>query len=203
MAELNFYKGLEANLPNNRDENTFYVTTDGGKLILGSNVWQANLSLDTVILTSARTDGNYILYMNDKEIFSVPIMMWDVEYHLIGCTLSDNSVEIEHSHNYTSTITKNGDNFQFKSCSIIVGGVDRTNECFDSVNMTINISNIKSNIIISIEFEELVDSVGTITNNEIYLYEDKLASDTYTLYYEDENNNILDSFGKITDEATI
>lgn len=205
MADLSFYKGLDANLPssNDRDQNTFYITTDTGKLILGSNLWQANLSLDSVELTSARTDGNYVLYMNGAEIFSVPIMMWDVEYNLIGCSLSDTSTEIEHGHDYSATITPNGEDFEFKKCSIIVGGVDKTSTCFDSVNNTININNIKASIIISLEYEEIADSVGVITDNEIYLYEDKLGSGTYTLYYEDENNNILDSFGTITDEATI
>ena len=79
MSELKILKGLDVNLPSSseRDENAFYVTTDTGKLILGSNLWQANLSLDTVELSSARTDSNYVLYMNGKEIFSVPIMMWE------------------------------------------------------------------------------------------------------------------------------
>ena len=205
MSELKILKGLDVNLPSSseRDENAFYVTTDTGKLILGSNLWQANLSLDTVELSSARTDSNYVLYMNGKEIFSVPIMMWDIEYNIIGCSLSDQNVVIEHGHDYTSTITSNGDDFQFKSCSIIVGGVDRTTSCFDSTKMKITIPNVKANIIISIEFEQISDAVGVITNNEIYLYEDKLPSGTYALYYEDENNDILDSFGMITDEATI
>ena len=49
----------------------------------------------------------------------------------------------------------------------------------------------------------MTDAVGRITDNELYLFEDMLPSGTYTLYYEDENNNRLESFGPITDEATI
>ena len=46
--------------------------------------------------------------------------------------------------------------------------------------------------------------VGYVNDErQFFLYEDKLSSGTYKLYYEDENNNILDSFGIITDEATI
>lgn len=206
MPELKFLKGLEENLPStySTQKDTFYVTTDTGKLILGDKVWQANLSLDSVILSSARTDSNYVLYMNGEEIFSVPIMMWDFEYNLQGCTLSDDSNLIEHGTNYSATITPNGDEFEFKSCSIIVGGIDKTNTCFNKNTMEITINNVKSNVNIKVEYEEITDAVGYISEaKEFFLYEDKLPSGTYTLYYEDENNNILDSFGTITDEATI
>lgn len=205
MPELKFLKGLEENLPStySTQKDTFYVTTDTGKLILGDKVWQANLSLDSVILSSARTDSNYVLYMNGEEIFSVPIMMWDFEYNLQGCTLSDNSNLIEHGTNYSATITPNGDDFEFKSCSIIVGGIDKTTTCFNQNTMEITINNVKSNVNIKVEYEEVTDAVGRITDNELYLFEDMLPSGTYTLYYEDENNNRLESFGPITDEATI
>lgn len=205
MSELKFLKGLEQNLPNtySTDSSTFYVCTDSGKLILGDNVWKANLTIDSVILSSARTDSNYVLYMNGNEIFSVPIMMWDFDYNLQGCTLSDNSNEIEHGTNYSATIIPDGDDFEFKSCSIIVGGIDKTTSCFNPVTNEITINNVKSNVNIKVEYEEVTDAVGRITDNELYLFEDMLPSGTYTLYYEDENNNRLESFGPITDEATI
>lgn len=212
MGNLKFLKGLETNLPdlNSREVETFYVTTDTGKLILGENVWQANLSLDAVILESARTDTNYILYMNGSEIFSVPIMRWDIEYNLLGCTLQSNSKsvneirDIEHGTNFYATIVKDSEEHEFKECKILVGGVDKTSECFDSTTMSITINNVKANILITVIFEEISDMVGYVNSDrQFFLYEDKLSNGTYKLYYEDENNNILDSFGIITDEATI
>ena len=32
--------------------------------------------------------------MNGSEIFSVPIMRWDIEYNLLGCTLQSNSKSV-------------------------------------------------------------------------------------------------------------
>lgn len=212
MGEIQFLKGLENNLPslNKRNPEYFYITTDSGKLILGENVWQSNISLESVILESARTDTNYVLYMNSKEIFSVPIVIWDVETDLIGCSLSSNNksysklTEVEHGSSFSANVIPYSDNHTFKECKILVGGIDKTSECFDETNMVITIDKIKGNVSIYINFEESAEIVGHINeNNEIYLYENKLPNGVYTLYYEDENDNILDSFGTITDEATI
>ena len=38
MQKLQFKKGLSANLPNDKDENTFYVTEDTKKVYLGGIV---------------------------------------------------------------------------------------------------------------------------------------------------------------------
>ena len=151
MGELQFLKGLENNLPslNKRNPEYFYVTTDSGKLILGENVWQSNISLDSVILESARTDTNYVLYMNGKEIFSVPIIIWDVETDLIGCSLSSNNksysklTEVEHGSSFSANVIPYSDNHTFKECKILVGGIDKTSECFDEINMVITINKIR------------------------------------------------------------
>ena len=205
MEEIKFYKGLDNNLPelSQRESSSFYITTDSGKMILGSNIWQANLSVENAEFTSAKTSEKYILYMNGNEIFSIPVISWDVEYKLVGCNSSNTSKLVEHNTTYTTTISPISEDFSFKSCKVYVSGVDRTKECFDESTMTITINNVKCNVIINVEFEELVDTVGYIQDREIYLYEDKLGSGTYTLRYEDKDNNILDSFGIITDEATI
>ena len=71
MSELLFKKGLEVNLPENRDNGTFYVTIDTKKIILDDAVWQdtetVKAEIKDIIIDNELTIAAALTDLNDRK----------------------------------------------------------------------------------------------------------------------------------------
>ena len=150
MSDIIFYKGKEQNLPLKKEVNSFYITEDSGKIILGNNVWDSKLG-KTIALTSGKTDTDYILYFNRVEVFKVPIIKYDVKIETKNCTVSQAPSVIEHGSALSLDFKINAKDAMEEMISI--GGCDKTTECLNKNNNTITINNINGNVYIVLKYE--------------------------------------------------
>lgn len=87
------------------------------------------------------------------------------------------------------------------SVVVTMGGVDVSDTAYNSDNKSISISAVTGDIVITATKANIVGTVFGDAHN-ISLDDSALSAGTYTLYYEDENGNKLDSFDPIG-EVTI
>ena len=157
MSIIKFLKGISNNLPKKRDKNTFYITEDDGKIILDNNVWDSKINAPSnlELITENKIDRlNLNTLPNNNTIFSYPKVRYSIQYNVKGATLSNNIKLVDYNSNFSATITPNFLNYTIIRCDIYVGGILMTEKCYDNINNTITINNIKGNVYILLICEE-------------------------------------------------
>lgn len=134
---------------------------------------------------SKTTDGN-ITATKIKHI---------ITNNLSNAINSNIATEIDDNVSYTANISADS-GYKLKTVTVTMGGVNITNTVYSSGVITI--PSVTGNIIITVTTEVDTDNtVGSVdSNNNISLT--GLDADTYTLKYEDDNENLLSDYDNIT-----
>lgn len=162
---------------------------------MATNISRISSGINIEGKTITVNNTKYKLSINSDGDIIATIVKHTVTNNLSNATNNNISTEIDDNSSYNSTISANS-GYRLSSITVTMGGTDITSSVYS--NGVINISNVTGNIVITVTTEVDADVVvGNIdSDNNIILT--GLSTGTYTLKYEDINENILSDYDNIT-----
>lgn len=160
--------------------------------------WMKNYT-DSKVNLEFNEDGNLLVTIGNITKEFTPgsggsAIKYIVQYELNGCTLSNNATTVTHGDSYSTTISAESSSHTVNTVTVLMGGIDITNNVYDESTKTISIALVTGNISITISASAPV--VGTIDSNSKEITLNNLPAGTYTLKYESDEG-VIEGFDPI------